>query len=56
MDELIEEICDNVCKCREAWDGDQDEFIDEVCADCPVTRLSETLRQEYPMGFNPYQE
>ena len=64
MDELIEDaveiygaqICEEVCKHRETWQGEQDEFVDEVCADCPVTKLMEILKDEAPMGFNPYQE
>lgn len=39
LEDIKTEMCDNYCCKRKEWNGDPDEFIDEVCVKCPLTRL-----------------
>ena len=39
LEDIKTEICDEYCGKRKEWQGEPDEFIDEVCVNCPLTRL-----------------
>lgn len=39
LEDIKTEMCDIYCCKRKEWNGDPDEFIDEVCVKCPLTRL-----------------
>lgn len=39
LEEIKTDLCDNYCAKRKEWTGDQDDFIEEICVNCPLTRL-----------------
>ena len=51
LKEITEQMCDYYCK----WPfntGDQAE-LNKICEKCPLNSLPEN---EWPLGYNPYQE
>ena len=39
LEEVKKEMCDDYCKKVDEWKGDFDSFIDEVCVNCPLSRI-----------------
>ena len=39
LEDIKTDLCDNYCSKRKEWTGDQDDFIEEICVNCPLTRL-----------------
>lgn len=39
LEDIKTDLCDNYCSKRKEWTGDQDYFIEEICVNCPLTRL-----------------
>ena len=39
LEDIKTDLCDNYCAKRKEWTGDQDDFIEEICVNCPLTRL-----------------
>ena len=39
LEEIKTEMCDEYCRKWKEWKGEPNEFIDEVCVNCPLTRL-----------------
>lgn len=39
LEDIKLDLCDNYCSKRKEWTGDQDDFIEEICVNCPLTRL-----------------
>lgn len=39
LEDIKTDLCDNYCAKRKEWTGDPDEFIEEICVNCPLTRL-----------------
>ena len=39
LEDIKAEMCDNYCSKRKEWTGDPDDFIEEICVNCPLTRL-----------------
>lgn len=39
LEDIKTDLCDNYCFKRKEWTGDQDDFIEEICVCCPLTRL-----------------
>lgn len=39
LEDIKADLCDNYCAKRKEWTGDQDDFIEEICVNCPLTRL-----------------
>ena len=39
LEDIKTDLCDNYCGKRKEWTGDQDDFIEEICVNCPLTRL-----------------
>ena len=39
LEDIKTDLCDNYCSKRKEWTGDQDDFIEEICVCCPLTRL-----------------
>lgn len=45
VDEIIEEICDTRCKYVETWTGEGDLSDSDICAECPLNRLTDYIAQ-----------
>lgn len=39
LEDIKTDLCDNYCSKRKEWTGDQDNFIEEICVNCPLTQL-----------------
>lgn len=39
LEDIKTDLCDNYCAKRKEWTGDSDDFIEEICVNCPLTRL-----------------
>lgn len=39
LEDIKTDLCDDYCAKRKEWTGDQDDFIEEICVCCPLTRL-----------------
>ena len=39
LEDIKTDLCDNYCSKRKEWTGNQDDFIEEICVCCPLTRL-----------------
>jgi hypothetical protein len=39
LEDIKTDLCDNYCGKRKEWTGDQDDFIEKICVNCPLTRL-----------------
>lgn len=39
LENIKTDLCDNYCAKRKEWTGDSDDFIEEICVNCPLTRL-----------------
>ena len=41
IEQIIEDFCDNYCKYREQWDGDDELSESDICRNCPLDRFIE---------------
>ena len=39
LEDIKTDLCDNYCAKRKEWTGDPDDFIEEICVNCPLSRL-----------------
>ena len=39
LEDIKTDLCDNYCSKRKEWTGNQDDFIEEICVNCPLTQL-----------------
>lgn len=39
LEDIKTDLCDNYCAKRKEWTGDSDDFIEEICVNCPLTQL-----------------
>ena len=39
LDEVATAMCDKYCKYPESYEGNYDEMLEEVCAECPMSKV-----------------